>query len=466
MRNRMKKMLAVVLSVVCMVALIGCGGKKEETMQQVMEDKADVTFEGQNMEIEGIEGRILSYSIKNENLYLLTVGRTESEKEEKNHYQFYSSDLKGEQAKCIPAEISETETVVSFCVDENGNLIYLATEVQEEEQKTSLVKTDQNGKELFRTELKKLAKTDFTLMGGMVADKKNQIVLACEETIYFLSEQLEPIGELTAKEGYAIDVALTKNGEIVCVTDKLDSDAIAISVHLLDSEKRKWGESLSVATGLNGEKDCVFDGGEYDFYFKGRNGIYGYTLETKESIQIIDYNASYMTETDTEGMLYANNQIFIGKSEDFTNGPKQTKLVAYEKKDETKISNKRTITLGTFKASPDITKAIALFNRNHSEYQIVLEEYYQQEQEHVMADIASGNMPDIIDLNDFVLSAEQCIAKGMVEDLTPYYENDALCNPDDLLPSVREAILTNGKFYYVTPKFCITTMAARTEDVG
>jgi len=458
----MKKIVAIVMSIVCILSFASCG--KKEGMQQA-EDKTDVTFEGKNIEIEGIEGRIVSYTVKNRKLYVLTVCEGNGE-ETTSSYHFYSFNPDGNHAQLISSQSSTEENIVSFCVDAAENMIYLFAGADNEEYEMGLVKIDKKGNELSRHNITEIIKDDTILISGIVSDNHGQIALACGKKVYFFDEQLKGTGEVQTQEGYVVDIALTKNGELVCVTDQLDSDEVALKVYLLDAQTRKWGDWINIQIGGNGESDYVIDGLEYDFYYKGRNGIYGYNIENSTQTELINYDASYMTSADAEGIMCIDKDMFMGKSEEFADGKMQITMVTYTKKDMTTANEKKEITFGTFRASGDVKSAVAKYNRSNPEYQIVIQEYLDMDEERLLADIATGNGQDIMDLSTFPLSVEQCVSKGLIEDLTPYYEKDTTFHTDNMIDSVKEAMEYDGKLYYVTPSFSLTTIAAKTEDVG
>ncbi|MCM1497369.1 MAG: extracellular solute-binding protein [Clostridium sp.] len=453
----MKKITVLILTVMCMLSFAGCG--KKEDLQQPVEDKTDVTFEGKNMELEGIDGRVVSYTIKNGQLYVLAVDEADGS------YQFFSADEEEKHAALICSEPLTEKDISFFCVDAAGNMIYLLSSADHQESGIELVKVDGSGKELFRQDIAKTIHGDPVLISGIVSDNRGQTVLACGERIYLFDEQLQPAGELQTEEGYVVDLALTKNGEIVCVTDLLD-DMLTLKVYLPDAQAGKWGEPVAVPLEGNAGNDYVADGAEYDFYYKGRSGIYGYDLEAGAQTELINYDASYLTSVDTDGMMCMDQDMFIGKSESFADGKKQITLVSYTRKDPADVCEKEVITFGTFYAHSGLKSAVARFNRGSAEYQVVIEEYFDMDEERLLADIAAGKGQDIMDLSTFPLSLRQCISQGLIEDLTPYYEKDSEFSPDNMIASVREAMAYDGKLYYVTPCFSVTTIAARTEDVG
>lgn len=465
MCNMIRKMSSIVMIAIIMLSFVGCGNSADESVKPEVEDKTDVTFEGTNMQMAGIDGEICHFLTKHEKIYILTMDEPNEDEKHTQSYRYYSSDLDGQNVEMI-THISTEQDIVSFCVDSMENIIYIANSSKEEAQVIELVKLDKQGTEILRSDITKIIKDDVQMISGIVSDATGQIILTCGERICFFDEQLQSSGECLTNGEYVIDMALTKNNQLVCVLDQLYSEVIDIKVCMLDIVKKQWGKEINIRTGEDGEQDCVFESAEYDFCYKGNNGINGYNVETGESTELINYDASYMTNADTAGMICAGEGIFIGKSENLVDQKRETNLISYIKKDMTKVSEKEAITFGIYRANPNIKSAIAKYNRNNPEYEIVLQEYFEMDGERLLTDIMAGKGQDIMDLSFFPLSVEQCISKGLIEDLTPYYEKDIEGTNSDMVDSVRKAMEKEGKIYYVAPSFSLTSVVAKTEVVG
>ncbi|MBR1865838.1 MAG: extracellular solute-binding protein [Lachnospiraceae bacterium] len=128
--------------------------------------------------------------------------------------------------------------------------------------------------------------------------------------------------------------------------------------------------------------------------------------------------------------------------------------------------NKTTLVCGTMALSDELKDAVITFNKTNMEYQIVLRDYGEEEDPvtKMNADIAAGNAPDIIDLVN--IPVEQYAAKGLLEDLTPYFEKDSELAIEDVIDSVLEGMKTDGKLYYVAPRYTIWTLGGHARDVG
>ncbi len=457
-----KKVIIVVIVLLFLgVALFVVMQMKRQNKKE-LDVKADVIYVGTNLTLDGIEGRICSYKQNNGNVYILTQQEPNGIEQ---IYHMYS--MNNEENNQQPVSFKNSGKVIDFCVDESGSIIYISEDDNAEQPIVDLVKIDQQGKELAKQNIDSIIQNKYIYLCGMVADRNGQIVLACRDGIYFLDESLQIKDKVVTQTGDdVVDIALAKTGEIVCVTDRLNSDEVAIKVQLLDPVKKSWGDILSVSLDMAAQNDYIIDGYDHDFYFKASSGIYGYDVATKEKKEIINYDASYMTSSDTDGFVCIGEDKFIGKTESIVENKIQYTLVSYAKQTDESLKEKQIIRLGTMYARSDLKSAVAKFNRSNPKYKIVIEEYINMDMDRLLIDFANGKGQDIIDLASFPLSIEQCISKGIVEDLTPYYEKDSEVTGADLIQSVREAMEYDGKLYYVTPSFSIKTMAAKTKDVG
>lgn len=462
-----KKAIIAIIGLLLACIAIYCIMHTIKQKQLGFDDKTDVTYVGTNLELDKIEGRICSYKQNNGQVYLLTEQKKDGLTEGGEAFLYQIYQLNSEENNQPSVSFENSGKVIDFCVDETGSIIYISEDDNGELPEVNLVKIDSQGTKLAKQNIDAVIKNKNIYLCGIMTDRNGQIVLACREGIYFLDEALQVNEKMVPQSGDdVIEIAQAKTGEIVCVTDQLNSDEVAIKVHLLDPIKKSWGETLSIRLDMAAQSDYIIDGYEYDFYYKANSGIYGYDLATKEKKEIINYDASYMTSADTDGFICTGEGKFIGKAESIVDSKIQYTLVSYEKQTNASLEEKQIIILGTMYPNSILKSAVAKFNRSNTKYKVVIEDYADMDMDRLLVDVATGKGPDIIDLAYFPLSIDQCISKGIVEDLTPYYKKDSEVSSDDLIKSVREAMEYDGKLYYVTPGFSIRTMAAKTKDVG
>ena len=128
----------------------------------------------------------------------------------------------------------------------------------------------------------------------------------------------------------------------------------------------------------------------------------------------------------------------------------------------------RLATLGGYQLR-DMIKA---FNRKSPTCKIDVLDYslYDSEQDpmngmnRMVVDIISGNQPDIYDLSSIPVG--QYAARGLLEDLYPYIDEDADIDRADFVPNILAATETDGKLYELVPSFLIQTIIGRSDIVG
>ena len=115
---------------------------------------------------------------------------------------------------------------------------------------------------------------------------------------------------------------------------------------------------------------------------------------------------------------------------------------------------------------------VTAFNRKSPTCKIDVLDYslYDSEQDpmngmnRMVVDIISGNQPDIYDLS--TIPVGQYAARGLLEDLYPYIDEDTDIDRADFVPNILTATETDGKLYELVPRFMIHTIIGRSDIVG
>ena len=80
-------------------------------------------------------------------------------------------------------------------------------------------------------------------------------------------------------------------------------------------------------------------------------------------------------------------------------------------------------------------------------------------------EIASGNIPDMLCVSAD-MPIESYAAKGMFEDLEPYFTGDKEISRIDYMDNILEAFKIDGKMYFVTPSFNVIGLIGKKKDFG
>lgn len=375
--------------------------------------------------------------------------------------RMYVANIDGSGVKEVPLpEIKDNEYINYLITCSDDNIMYMSSSYDEKSEKSTyyVVKIDKQGKEVAREDVTgSLKLSEENYISKVTADDKGRIVVVTDKSVYVLDENFKLYCEVKS-DNYLEGAARTKEGKIVCGS----SGEKGAQVQILDIDQKKWGESYPLNLQYFSSSDSLTDGIEYDFYYKDDSGIYGYDIKTKKSTKLMDYLASDLDSDSTYSIVPLEKDKFIGN----TYENEKTQVVIYSKVDSSAVADKQIITVGAMYVDDSVKKAAVAFNKENKEYRIEIKDYSNEEdpQTKMNADILAGNVPDIICLGS--LPAGQYIAKGMLEDLTPYFEKDSEINTSDILDSVLEAMEVDGKLYYVCPNFTLSTLVGNAKDVG
>lgn len=468
----LKKLIAFIMLGVLMFSMAACGtkqDKKEEKGNQKTEDTTENTeemvYESTEISLDGLKGEIDSLCVKNDRIYLLTK---DGEKDREGFItgpvtaRIYTAKIDGSDMKEIPLPtLKENEYVNDLMVDANNNILYYITS---EDEKNGgiicyMVKMDEQGKEVVKEDVTsslEISEEGYLYAFHMVMDDSGSVIIASGEHVSVLDENLKQVFEVES-DYYLENVVKTKDGTIMVIGSSNNKDGLQAQV--LDLDKKEWGESYPLNIKAMSYEDLLLDGLEYDFYYKNDSGMYGYDIKTKGFTKIIDYIASNINGTKVSSMVPLKKNEFIGSEVE----NELMTINVYHKADASKIAEKQTIVLGVFDWLDNKVKdEVIKFNRKNKEYRIEIKEYDSQDK--LNMDVMAGNVPDILYLENLPVS--QYAAKGMLEDLMPYFDKDSEINTSDMIDSVLEAMKIDGKLYYVCPECSVSTIVASAKDVG
>lgn len=451
---------------------IGGDSSEEETSEEVTTEEVtteEATTEAESSEEETSEADSSEVEVSE------GEGEASSEVSEEEYMdgtsisRYYSMNLDGTDVKELKMPtFDENEYMSTSDIDAAGNRILVTTvyDMKSEKSKAFLYKVDAEGKELAKEDITKAigADAEEKYVEKMMLDDKGRIIMSVggmgNSEIFIFDENFKSLGKIVAeKDIYIAGLAKTKDGKIVCAYSGGDGSY----VQELDADKKAWGEKYKLDIAWFNGNDSVLNGIEYDFYYKDDKGIYGYDIAAKKGTQVLDYVASNLTSESSWNIVPVSADRMLGTTYD----DKGSKFINYKKVDPSTITDKKTITYGAMYIDDNMKKAAIEFNKKSKDFKIDFIDYQDSEdpEAKMNAEIAAGNIPDIIDLSGG--PADMYAAKGMLEDLMPYLEKDSELSKDDFLPTVLEALQSeDGKLYYAAPSFGISTLMGKTSDVG
>lgn len=466
----MKKLFKVVYRKVllfCLVLLSGAvlqGCTNSPTKPQNTKEaeilSEDVTYEGRDIVLQGMEGEVQQYSMKEDALYVLTSGQ------EKSH--LYKAKPNEENTFEIAGSLLGDVAIENFYVDENNDILCLISTVNVDSS-LELVKINEEGKEVAKTDLQEeLSLAGENILKHMTVDSLGNIILSSGNMMYVLDSDLHLVNKFSVVENYEVlNFVRTKSGKIACVVYKGDdSGATNGKICILDTEKGEWGKFLSLVDESRVDEHCLMEGKVYDFYYKDGGGVYGYNSEEMTWTVALDARCSLLTMGDIERMANEDDGSFLGALSGSENNENGFVLQIYSKINPEEAKNQKVITFAGYNVPNQLRIVAREFNKQHKDCRIEIQIYEDEEHTRLALDIAAGKVPDVFSISSLGIPMEQLVRKGILEDLMPYYEKDTTVSMDDLHPSVLQGMKQGDKLYCVAPWFSIGSAACRTSDVG
>lgn len=291
----------------------------------------------------------------------------------------------------------------------------------------------------------------------VLQSSKGYYICMSTNNLYVIDNNLNLV-ESFSLDGNAIGITFTNEDKLLCL--KKDHDKKKIMIFDIDNlivEKEFTIDSCNADSEYG-----IISSKEYDFNYISDDGIYGYNITNNKSICIFNYDKYGIKSEEIEDIFYSDmNEITFSI---LSNEGEGSKIALYSQNNNQ--IKKTKIIYGAFQINTEMRNAIHIFNKNNDEYIIETKEYFNEDESYNDAirklneDIASGKVPDILDLS---LLSNQYISIGLYEDMSNYITNSQKINEDILLENVLEAMKTNDKLYTITPGFSISTLICKNE---
>lgn len=255
-------------------------------------------------------------------------------------------------------------------------------------------------------------------------------------------------------DGSCLLLCRNKEGGFDLVKYDVESDTLGEVSGLPDSREMSLSDTVFAA------------GAGSDLIYAGRDGVFVWDMGDEEVSLKMDYINSDRNISTVHSLLELDDtHFFMFYYEDYK---KELKAGIFEYVKPEDIPDKAVVIMAGLTVNADIKKRVIHYNRESSQYRVVVKEYESSEK--LNLDIASGHMPDILMAEGFPngdsIPLESYIKKGLIADIGALIEKDEELSGQEFMENVFEAYSVDGKLMYVVPSFTISTMAARTSLVG
>lgn len=296
---------------------------------------------------------------------------------------------------------------------------------------------------------------------GETTSENKVVVLDKDQNVLFTIEEENLWGQLT----------LLGDGTVGMSYWREEDGQSSQVLRTIDKAAKGWGAEYPLPP--NGGN--IYTGSQkYIFYYDNGDSLYGFNKETKAGEKILSWSAANINKDELmfftfleDGRIVAMTRSWGMYGDDMT-----MELAILTEADASVLKDKVTLTYATQYLGYDERSKIIDFNKSSDKYRIEIKDYsefntaedYKAGLTKLNTEIAAGNVPDILNVSG--LPIQQYGAKGLLEDLWPYIDNDPDLGRDAIMENVFKAAEQDGKLYQVFSTFSIQTVLGATKVVG
>lgn len=509
-----KRVLTLLLALCMLLSLAACGGKdKGDDAQQLSATVYVPEFLSLDLDILGKNYNLSGGCTDGTNVYLLAYvypdyeageegdSRTllirfpldGGEPTEMKNFQSGSSEEDGAEVHRnfnslrtgIDGSLWLEESTYSYVFDlpedfdeeTDSKYNYTTDTVRKEYQ----VQLDSTGTEITRidtSDLQEKAGVEGRYQNGLLVDKDGDIFITDSQKIVVLDSSMNvrfTVEDSNMRGGSLVELSDGSIGATVYVTDAANQSTTA-QLRTIDKTAKGWAEK-SYDLPLNASYNLYSGGGDYLFYYMNGDALYGYRAEAEEGKpneqRLLSWLESDINADNISFFSFLSDGRVVVMTESWYGGNDDITLAILTETDRSELPEKTTLTYATMGISSDERSRILEFNRNSSTHRIQITDYseYSTEDDYTAGitklntEILAGKVPDIISVSS--LPIRQYGAKGILEDLWPYIENDTeIGGREGVMERVFQAAEQDGKLYQVFDTFFISTVIGSRKQLG
>ncbi|NLL77946.1 MAG: extracellular solute-binding protein [Clostridiales bacterium] len=466
----MNKKIIGLFAGIMVLSLAACGKGEEE-----VKSSKEHVYKAEELTLDEIKDKntVSNFILSGERLYV--VGNNWLDNGSETY--IVNRKLDGSDSTTTTIPLEDNQSLNSLTVDEQGNYYGILNEYFEDssdpenyvwEDNYYLVKLDAKGGEIWKQPLKGEESETYYGINWMRILRDGRIAVMDTQGITLFDSEGQVQKKIKQEEESNI-------GEVI----ELEDGTIVVNCYNQENGKYLF-KKLDIETGKLSEEYVVpgnssmysyFPGVGYDLLLVSNSGISGYNLGDESVTELMNYIDSDLNASYIYNIVPVSDKEFYGMINDNLTG--YSTLMKFTKVEPKDVVDKKVLTLGCNGINWDVRNQVVKFNKANDQYRIKIKDYseYNTEEDYTVGitklntDIASGNVPDILIL-DNNLPTESYISKGLFEDLYTYIDKDEELNRADYFQNVLKAYETNGKLYQLVPSFSVFTVVAKTADVG
>lgn len=339
---------------------------------------------------------------------------------------------------------------------------------------TVLVKYGRSGNLNYWRDITELLPDEDAYLLRIAVDDKNRAYLLTEKGVLLFDGDGNPSGTVNMSVSnniYFGSFGRGSDGKVYLSGTANNGPDDAATLYQVDYEAVKLGAGHGDFPSAGGSlaQDAVGNIVTYD-----STALYTYNLDTDEKEQLLDWVDSGINPSavNTVGVL-SDGRIAVF-CQDWQ--IKEHSVALLSGVDVAEIPKKEEIVIAQLYPNPDMPAAATIFNRESDSYHVTVKNYlsnFSTSSEEVeaaitrlVADIISGNGPDILSPGGLENQMEELVSMGAFEDLNPYLDQSSVLDREDMIESVLNAQTYDGVLVSLPASFDIYTYFGNSAIVG
>lgn len=303
----------------------------------------------------------------------------------------------------------------------------------------------------------------------LAQDEKGHYYALGSERIWLLDEKGHWQGEIVCPGKNYLDLCADGRGQVYATCQNDRGETV---LYRVDYQKRKLWEETSVSC-----DGSMWIGGEDTLLMQGDGSVMMYSPGRGDAAELFRILQVHLRQEDVQTMkILPEGGMLVVSWEPLNREAPVTVTRVYETQGE--LQPKTTITLllpqALLQADQGAKggifgKIVEEFNSSGEEYEVVLEGVELGEGADLYAAVntrlLAKESADLIYLLDYQ-DIERYMAKGYLEDLTPYLEESERLSQDDYLEPVLRCYRIGDALYDIPVSFSVYTLAGKASELG
>lgn len=329
---------------------------------------------------------------------------------------------------------------------------------------------DATGNEISRVDAtglkEKLGLGEQDYLGYTILDGQGNTYASTDGKITVLDKDMNVLFELTGDNLWG-NLSLLGDGTVGMSVWSEEGGQV---LRTIDCATKGWGTEYPLP---NNAYQVYTGSDKYLFYYDNNDTLYGYNAETSTGEKILSWVSSDINKNNLVFFTFLADGRVVTLTNDWRgeSGPKM-ELAILTETDASVMADKTILTYATMYLDYEVRNKIIDFNKTNGKCRIEIKDYseYNTNDDYTLGltklntEIGAGNVPDILSTSQ--IPVRQYGAKGVLEDLWTYIDNDPDLGRDKLMERVLNAAEQDGKLYQIFSSFSIQSVAGATRAVG